>query len=240
MEESMRTPKDSTYFPHDSNAKDDPKIMLLIAQLGLEAYGIYWVLIEYLREQPGYQAPLILLDPLSRRFGLSKEKFEAIVKNYGLFTYDDFNFYSTSLIQRMIPMEKKREQQKINALKRWGNDATALPRQCDGNTTAMQSKVKNSIEKNSKVKDSKEKNIIPPSFQMVESYCKERESHIDPKAFFDFYESKGWKIGKERMKDWQAAFRTWEQRTPKQPHQEEHTSVSSDILGMMYPPKKGL
>ena len=34
------------YFPHDSNAKDDPKCMVLIDQLGMEGYGIYWVLIE--------------------------------------------------------------------------------------------------------------------------------------------------------------------------------------------------
>ena len=43
--------KDAYYFSHDSNAKDDPKCMLLIEELQLEGYGIYWILIEVLREQ---------------------------------------------------------------------------------------------------------------------------------------------------------------------------------------------
>jgi len=46
--------KNAYYFSHDSNAKDDPKCVLLIEQLGLEGYGIYWILIEILRDQPGY------------------------------------------------------------------------------------------------------------------------------------------------------------------------------------------
>lgn len=61
-----------------------------------------------------------------------------------------------------------------------------------------------------KKENKKEKNIIPPKLEWVERYCYERNNSIDPQAFIDFYESKGWKIGKEKMKDWQAAIRTWE------------------------------
>lgn len=53
--------KDAYYFTHDSNAKDDPKCALLIDQLGMEGYGIYWMLIEVLRDQPDYKYPLALL-----------------------------------------------------------------------------------------------------------------------------------------------------------------------------------
>ena len=56
----------------------------------------------------------------------------------------------------------------------------------------------------------KEKNIIPPTVEMVRSYCQERNNGIDPEAFVNFYESKGWMIGKNKMKDWQSAVRTWE------------------------------
>ena len=223
----MSTPKDTTYFPHDSNAKDDPKIMMLISQLGLEAYGIYWILIEYLREQPGYQAPLMLLDPLSRRFGSSREKFEAIVKNYGLFETDDFNFRSPSLISRMIPLEKKREQQRLNAEKRWGKDATALPPHSDGITTAMQRREEESKGENSKVEENREKKTVPPSFESLSRYCIERKNGIDPQQFYDFYQSKGWMIGKDKMKDWQAAIRTWEQRNAKNP---SHTNPGEDPI----------
>jgi hypothetical protein len=56
----------------------------------------------------------------------------------------------------------------------------------------------------------KEKNIIPPSFEMVQNYCTERKNSVSPKKFMDFYESKGWFVGKNKMKDWQSAIRTWE------------------------------
>ena len=53
-------------------------------------------------------------------------------------------------------------------------------------------------------------NIIPPTVEMVREYCQERNNGIDPEAFVSFYESKGWMIGKNKMKDWQSAVRTWE------------------------------
>lgn len=52
----MNMSKDAYYFTHDSNAKDDPKCALLIDQLGMEGYGIYWMLIEVLRDQPDHNS----------------------------------------------------------------------------------------------------------------------------------------------------------------------------------------
>lgn len=148
------------YFPHDCNASDDPKVMLMMAQLGLEAYGIYWILVEYLRQQPGYTAPLVLLDPLSRRYGTSKEKFETIVTRFGLFDCTDTHFFSPSLIRRMQPVDNKKEYMKELALKRW-NDPDAMRTHSAGNAQAMQSKVKKSRVKNSKVENSKVEEMDP-------------------------------------------------------------------------------
>jgi hypothetical protein len=50
---------------------------------------------------------------------------------------------------------------------------------------------------------------IPPDFEDVESYCKEIEFDLDIQHWLDFYQSKGWLIGKNKMKDWKAAVRTW-------------------------------
>jgi hypothetical protein len=58
----------------------------------------------------------------------------------------------------------------------------------------------------------KEKNIIPPTLEMVQKYCQERRNRVDPETFWNFYESKGWKIGKEKMKNWQSAVITWEKK----------------------------
>ena len=63
-------------------------------------------------------------------------------------------------------------------------------------------------------KDSKGKNniFVPPTVDEVRAYCKERNNNVDPDTFINFYESKGWMIGKNKMKDWKAAVRTWEQK----------------------------
>jgi hypothetical protein len=55
--------------------------------------------------------------------------------------------------------------------------------------------------------------FTPPSLEEVRDYCRERGNTVDPGKFIDFYESKGWMVGKNKMKDWKAAVRTWE-RTP--------------------------
>lgn len=52
--------------------------------------------------------------------------------------------------------------------------------------------------------------FTPPSIEEVREYCNERENGIDPERFVNFYESKGWLIGKNKMKDWKAAVRNWE------------------------------
>ena len=52
----------------------------------------------------------------------------------------------------------------------------------------------------------------PPSVDDVESYCRERQNDVNAQRFVDFYAAKGWRIGKEPMKDWKAAVRTWEAR----------------------------
>jgi len=59
------------------------------------------------------------------------------------------------------------------------------------------------------------KRFTPPSLEEVRAYCESRQNGVDPQAFIDFYTSKGWKIGRETMKDWQAAVRTWERREEK-------------------------
>lgn len=54
--------------------------------------------------------------------------------------------------------------------------------------------------------------FVPPAVEEVAAYCRERRNTVDPKAFVAFYESNGWKVGRNAMKDWHAAVRTWERR----------------------------
>lgn len=54
------------------------------------------------------------------------------------------------------------------------------------------------------------KRFSPPSIEDVSAYCKERNNGVDPQRFIDYYTANGWKVGKNSMKDWKAAVRTWE------------------------------
>lgn len=58
----------------------------------------------------------------------------------------------------------------------------------------------------------KRKVFTKPTIEEIEQYCKERNNGINANAFYDFYESKDWYVGKNKMKDWKACIRTWEQR----------------------------
>ena len=85
-----------------------------------------------------------------------------------------------------------------------------------GNQTVYQMETEVSIGKDSIDKSNKERgtsrNFVPPTLSEVKAYCQERNNGINPEQFIDFYESKGWFVGKNKMKNWKAAVRNWEQR----------------------------
>jgi hypothetical protein len=113
--------KDAYYFPHDSNAKDDPKCMMLIEQLGLEGYGIFWVLVETLRDQQNYKYPIALLPAIARRYNTTFEKVKTVVYNYSLFMIEnDEFFFSNSLNSRMKAANFNRISGIKGALKKHG------------------------------------------------------------------------------------------------------------------------
>ena len=56
------------------------------------------------------------------------------------------------------------------------------------------------------------KRFVPPTVDQVREYCEERGNSVNPQRFVDYYSSNGWMVGKNKMKDWKAAVRTWEQK----------------------------
>lgn len=62
----------------------------------------------------------------------------------------------------------------------------------------------------------------PPTLEEVKAYCEERRNLVDPERFYNFYASKGWMVGKNKMKDWKAAIRgTWEQEAGFKPDEND-------------------
>ncbi len=58
--------------------------------------------------------------------------------------------------------------------------------------------------------ESRAKRFTPPTVEEVKAYCAERKNNVDAQRFVDYYTSNGWLVGKNKMKDWRAAVRTWE------------------------------
>ena len=71
------------------------------------------------------------------------------------------------------------------------------------------------IDNNKTLYKAKTSHFIKPSIEEIEQYCIERNNGIDAEVFYNFYEAKGWVVGKSPMKDWKAAVRTWEKRFAK-------------------------
>lgn len=100
----------------------------------------------------------------------------------------------------------------LNKSKAWNNYSEINP--TNGNISELNSEKNptyNIISNNNK--ENNKKKFIVPTVEEITQYCKERNNSINPQKFYDFYESKGWMVGKNKMKNWKAAVRTWE--TPK-------------------------
>lgn len=211
--------KEAYYFSHDSNAKDDPKSSLLIEELGLEGYGIYWVLIEVLRDQPGYTYPLRMLPIIARKYNTTTPKVETVIRNYGLFSINEIdNFFSLSLNARMEQKEAKSLKAKESVASRWSkkyeNDTNVLQTINESNTI-KESKVKEIKEKESKVNidiDSRKLEFKKSLMPFLEKYGKD--------MLKDFYlhwtqEDKKGKLGYELEKTWsvEARLNNWSKRS---------------------------
>ena len=71
---------------------------------------------------------------------------------------------------------------------------------------------KDRIDKKREDRPPRASRFTPPAFDEVNAYCKERGNSIDAQRFIDHYEARGWMLGKNKMKDWRAAVRTWERK----------------------------
>lgn len=84
---------------------------------------------------------------------------------------------------------------------------------------------------NKKEKSIKRKSFTKPTIEEIQKYCIERNNGINAEAFYDFYESKNWYVGKNKMSDWQACVRTWESRNkPKKTAYEKRQGVYKRFL----------
>jgi len=103
---------------------------------------------------------------------------------------------------RSIRNEDDRREQNRIAQEKWRNKQRK--------TRSAQEEAEAEAEASTSKTNTVHSRFVKPELADVEMYCRERGNSVDPSSFVDFYESNGWKVGRNQMKDWKAAVRTWE------------------------------
>ena len=157
------------YFSHDSNALTDIKISVMRSEYGLEGYGLFWAIIEKLRNEETYMLPLekntYRAIKIETGTNIDVEsfvkdcinEFKETEKGNGLFNTDGHNFWSESLLNRMKKMDeisaKRKAAGRSGANKRWEN------KQEDNKDTLKKRKIKSFSTKNAIANKSNSKSI---------------------------------------------------------------------------------
>ena len=156
----------NNYFPHDSNSRNSDKLLPVRMKYGAEGYGIYFMILERLREEKNYMS-VKDYNMLAFDLRVDTSKLKAIVEDFGLFVFteDGEYFYSEGFNKRMEikdeKTKKKSEAGKKGAAKRWQKDSSAiaepLTKNSSANAVAKEKNSKESKGKESKGKETKEK-----------------------------------------------------------------------------------
>lgn len=161
--------------------------------------------------------------------GLPPDQFKAAVIaiwDYELYGSEDCEDPVARMALGMVkPLIDKRERLsksgKAGAESRWQTDGNPMANdskpmaidsnsmangwQTDGNPMPKEESRKKKVESRKEIY----RRFTPPSVEQVREYVAEKGYKVDPESFVDFYESKGWMVGKNKMKDWKASVRTW-------------------------------
>ena len=216
--------KDAYYFPHFSNARNDSKIIRLRRIFGIEGYGIFFMLLEVLREQADFKCHLNSVEDLAFEWHISKEKINSVINDFDLFDIDQNMFFSAKLVLFLQPYIEKSERAREAINKRWTKTKALLAKN-NGNTNVYTnvlpqynhsntSKVKESKVKESKVKernnDAKHLFCRSPYFEkeiFIQSFD-EKYRVYDLEYYYEILKNYSESHGK-MYNNWLAAARNW-------------------------------
>lgn len=83
--------------------------------------------------------------------------------------------------------------------------------------------IEKEIHSSAKSTTTKRKRFEKPTLSQITQYCLERNNNVNAEQFYDYYESNGWKVGKNAMKDWKACVRTWERNEYRKPNSKKNS-----------------
>lgn len=211
------------YFPLDVDMDD--KIKLIDAKFGVAGFGVLIKLWQIIYSNGYYitwteKELLLYKNRINADINLINDVINECLK-WGIFNndlYEKYSILTSNGIQKRYLEATKRRSEITLATEYFQapvpeNRKVVFvyinPKNVSNNP---QSKVKKS-----KVKESNNigQKFTPPTLEEVKAYCQERNNGVDPQKWYDFYLAKNWMIGKNKMKDWRAAVRTWENNDPK-------------------------
>lgn len=143
--------KETFYFSHDYNARNDWKLVKVMMKHGLEWIGAYWCIIEMLYEEWGYIS-INEYERIAFELRTTENVIVEVINDFGLFTIWRETFYSQSVIDRLEQRMSKSEKARISVQKRWDKNK-------EENTNVLQTYNDSNTIKESKEKKNKEKNI---------------------------------------------------------------------------------
>lgn len=138
-----------------------------------------------------------------------------VLENGAIYMLDIQNFIgkgSTEADRQRLYDRRISEERKQNKLTQSRN----LEEICKKSTPEIEIELEKDIEIEKEIHSSakstttKRKRFEKPTLSQITQYCLERNNNVNAEQFYDYYESNGWKVGKNSMKDWKAAVRTWE------------------------------
>ena len=162
---------------------------------------------------------------LKKRYrNVTEEQWDSLVDN-GIIKMDEdqrvrINFLDEQWQERQDDHAAKVAAGKKSAEKRWGQGRLPIT---ESNTPTPES---NNIDKDKEEIKIKKKMFSKPTLVEVTTYCTERKNKVDPGKWMDHYISNGWLVGKNHMKDWKAAVRTWERNNMIENKGDADSSVS--------------
>lgn len=217
---------------------DDEKVILIESMPEADSIIVIWFKLLCLAGKQNRDGLLLLNDKIAYTDEMLATIFRRPVNTVrlALNTFKDFgmieivegticisNWEKHQNIDKLAQMREYNRiaQQKSRARRR-------LPLAVNDNVNDSQENVNDSqdtdIEEDKEKEEDKENNSVPqaetrakrfspPSVEEVKAYCLERKNNVDAQRFVDYYSSNGWMVGKNKMKDWRAAVRTWERNS---------------------------
>lgn len=208
------------WFKHESRASGDAKLQKVMMKYGFEGYGLYWYCIESICSnlEPDLTFELEKDSEILAHVGnMDSRKVEEIMLymvNLGLFEQCDSTVTCFKLARFLgeSGTRSTKLREIIKLAKDGGNVDDCRRLSQTKPDSQKQSQIVSLREEKRREEKKNTGRFTPPTVEDVARYCEERGNGIDPVAFIDHYAASGWMRGKNKIKDWKACVRTWEQK----------------------------